>query len=43
MPRITDALDGIIKKRQAECDHSYQDRVNTPTGIYCGKCGKEQK
>ena len=40
MNTITDAFDTIIKKRQDNCDHMYQDRINTSNGDFCGKCGK---
>ena len=31
----------ITEKRQAECEHMYQDRITTaaPGGIFCGTCG----
>jgi len=40
---ITDHFDKIIKKRQEQCEHNYQDRVITPDKIFCGKCSLEEK
>ena len=40
---ITDAFDVLVKNRQQNCFHPYQDRVATPTKIFCGKCGKEEE
>ena len=40
---INNLLDKLVKKRQDNCDHAYQDRVVTGNGAFCGKCGKEEK
>ncbi len=40
---INSVLDELVKQRQTNCDHDYQDRVVTPDKTFCGKCGLEEK
>ena len=40
---INNAMDALVKKRQGNCEHNFQDRVTTPQGTFCGKCQKEEK
>jgi len=40
---INNTMDELVRQRQEKCDHNYQDRVTTPQGVYCGKCGKVGK
>ena len=41
--QINNAMDTLVKKRQDNCDHNYQDRVVNNNKIFCGKCGLEEK
>ena len=40
---ISNLMDKLVEKRQQECNHSYQDRCDTPSGIFCGECGMRLK
>ncbi len=40
---INHTMDELVKKRQGNCDHSYQYIVTNPQGVFCGICGKEKK
>ena len=43
MSEVTKAFDEILKRRQAKCDHNYQDR-RTVLGITsCAACGKVEQ
>lgn len=37
---INDALDALVAKRQENCDHPYQDRMECDGKTFCGTCGK---
>ena len=39
---INNALDILLKEKQENCDHPYQDRMVTSQGVFCGLCNKEE-
>lgn len=39
---IKNAFDILIKNKQNNCDHPYQNRMVTPQGVFCGLCNKEE-
>lgn len=38
-------LDKLVKMRQAQCEHLFQDRivVVSENKVFCGNCGKEEE
>ena len=43
MMEINNTLNELVRQRQTNCDHNYQDRVVTIHKTFCGKCGKVEK
>lgn len=39
---ITDPFDELVKRRQKNCPHGYNDRVVANHKTFCGKCGLEE-
>ena len=43
MTDLNDLMDERIRKRQDNCPHLYQDRIEHPLGVFCGKCAKREE
>jgi len=39
---INNALDKLVKQKQANCDHNFQDRIVIGNEAFCGKCGLKE-
>lgn len=42
MQALNQALDQMLKQKQANCDHVFQSRIVTPQGTFCGDCNLEE-